>query len=163
MAGPSVTKQVALFVNGKTYSLEIESRTTLAEALRERLDLTGTKVGCNRAECGTCTVLVDGRAVYSCTMLAVHAAGKNIQTIEGVAQAGKLDPLQQALMDEDGLQCGFCTPGMIMSLKALLNRKTDVSRRDVREAIAGNYCRCGAYPNIVEAVLKLGRNSSGAG
>ncbi len=163
MYGPSTTKQISFRVNGHPYVLEVQSRSTLAEVLREQLDLTGTKVGCNRAECGTCTVLLDGRPVYSCTILAAHVNGKDVQTVEGVSLSGdQLDPLQQALIDHDGLQCGFCTPGMIMSLKALLNQKGSISSTEVREAISGNYCRCGAYPNIIEAVLDL-KNQANVG
>lgn len=149
---PHRTRRVVLDVNGKLWSLELECRTTLAEALREHLGLKGTKIGCNRAECGTCTVIMDGRAVYSCTVLAVEAAGKRIQTIEGLAECGKLHPLQKLFIQYDALQCGYCTPGIIMSLKALLDRGSNITRGDIREAIAGNYCRCGSFPNIEKAV-----------
>jgi len=149
---PHRTRRITLEVNGKPCSLELECRTTLAEALREHLGLKGTKIGCNRAECGTCTVIMDGRAVYSCTVLAVEAAGKRIQTIEGLAEGGKLHPLQKLFIQYDALQCGYCTPGIIMSLKALLDRGGNITRDDIREAIAGNYCRCGSFLNIEKAV-----------
>ena len=132
--------------------MELECRTTLAEALREHLGLKGTKIGCNRAQCGTCTVIMDGRAVYSCTVLAVEAAGKRIETIEGLAESGKLHPLQKFFIQYDALQCGYCTPGILMSLKALLDRGANITRDDVRNAIAGNYCRCGSFLNIEKAV-----------
>jgi xanthine dehydrogenase YagT iron-sulfur-binding subunit len=157
---PRRTKPVSLDVNGKLYSLKLECRTTLAEALREHLGLTGTKIGCNRAECGTCTVIMDGRAVYSCTVLAVEAAGKRIQTIEGLAEGDKLHPLQELFIKYDALQCGYCTPGIIMSLKAFLDRRTNVTRDEIREAIAGNYCRCGSFHNIEKAVEDFARRQS---
>jgi aerobic-type carbon monoxide dehydrogenase small subunit (CoxS/CutS family) len=126
---------------------------TLAEFLREELDLTGTKVGCNRGECGSCTVVLDGMAVYSCTVLAVEAAGKEVITIEGLGSEKELHPLQQAFIEHDALQCGYCTPGMILSLEALLRKNPQPTSNNVRNAIDGNLCRCGCYPNIVEAAL----------
>ena len=146
-------KRVALTVNGKHVESHIEPRMTLAEFLREELELTGTKVGCNRAECGSCTVLLDGNPVYSCTVLAVDAAGKEVMTIEGLSDEGKLHPLQEAFIEHDALQCGYCTPGMILSVKALLNRNPHPTENDVRRAIDGNLCRCGSYQNILEATL----------
>jgi xanthine dehydrogenase YagT iron-sulfur-binding subunit len=144
-----------LDVNGKRFNLLLESRTTLAEALRENLGLYGTKISCNRAECGSCTVLVDGRAVYSCTTLAVEVSGSKIRTIEGLADeaSGKLHPLQERFIREDALQCGYCTPGIIMALMSLLGPdgerpRPGVTSDTIRSTIAGNYCRCGAYPNI---------------
>lgn len=134
--------------------LEIEPRWTLAEILREELGLTGTKLGCNRAECGVCTVLVDDLPVFSCTVLAVDAEGKKIETIESLAGTEGLHPLQKAFIKHDALQCGFCTPGMLMSLKALLDSNPTPSQDDIKMAIAGNYCRCGAYPNIIQAALE---------
>jgi xanthine dehydrogenase YagT iron-sulfur-binding subunit len=150
---PARVKRVVLTVNGHAHALELPARTTLAEALREDLGLTGTKVGCNRAECGSCTVIVDGQAVFACTVLAVEAAGRRIQTIEGLADGGRLHPLQDAFIEHDALQCGICIPGMIMSVKALLDRTLTPSETDVAEAIAGNLCRCGTYPNTVKAAL----------
>ena len=140
-------------VNGKQVESDIEPRMTLAEFLREELELTGTKVGCNRAECGACTVLLNGNPVYSCTVLAVDAAGKEVMTIEGLSEEGKLHPLQEAFIEHDALQCGYCTPGMILSAKALLDRNPHPTEDDVRKAIDGNLCRCGSYPNIIEATI----------
>jgi carbon-monoxide dehydrogenase small subunit len=148
-------KQISLTVNGKRVQAEVDCRMTLAEFLREGLGLTGTKVGCNRGECGSCTVILDDRPVYSCTVLAVEAAGKRILTIEGLTdEEGKLHPLQEAFIEEDALQCGYCTPGMILSLIALLHRNPHPTEGDVRIAIDGNLCRCGSFSNIVKATLK---------
>jgi aerobic-type carbon monoxide dehydrogenase small subunit (CoxS/CutS family) len=150
---PKSSKRVALTVNGKRNEVDIDFRMTLAELLRERLGLIGTKVGCNRAECGSCTVLLDGDPVYSCTVLAVEAAGREVLTIEGLTTEGKLHPLQEAFIEHDALQCGYCTPGMIMSLKALLESKLRLTEEDVRSGVDGNLCRCGCYPNIIKAAL----------
>lgn len=148
-------KQISLTVNGKRVQAEVDCRMTLAEFLREGLGLTGTKVGCNRGECGSCTVILDDRPVYSCTVLAVEAAGKRILTIEGLTdEEGKLHPLQEAFIEEDALQCGYCTPGMILSLIALLRRNPHPTEGDVRNAIDGNLCRCGSFSNIMKATLK---------
>lgn len=146
-------KPVRLDVNGRTHTLELSARTTLAEALRDHLGLTGTKVGCNRAECGSCVVLMDGRSVFACTVLAVESGGAHIETIEGLERDGALHPIQKAFLEEDALQCGICIPGMIMSVKALLDRTLLPTEEDVKEAIAGNLCRCGTYPNTVKAAL----------
>lgn len=146
-------KRVALIVNGKKVDTDVDFRMTLAEFLREELGLTGTKVGCNRAECGSCTVILDGNPVYSCTLLAVEAEGREVLTIEGLTEKGKLHPLQEAFIEHDALQCGYCTPGMIMSLKALLDRNPHPTEDDIRNAIDGNLCRCGTYPNIIKATL----------
>ncbi len=152
---PKHKKQISLTVNGKKVKVEVDCRTTLAEFLREELGLTGTKVGCNRAECGSCTVLLDGKPVYSCTILAVEAGGREILTIEGLTEEeGKLHPLQEAFIEEDALQCGYCTPGMILSIIALLNRNPHPTEADVRNAIDGNLCRCGSFSNIIKATLK---------
>jgi carbon-monoxide dehydrogenase small subunit len=149
-------KRIALNVNGKKVEVEVDSRMTLAELLREELDLTGTKVGCNRAECGSCTVLLDGNPVYSCTVLAAEVGGKEVLTIEGLTkEEGRLHPLQEAFVEEDALQCGYCTPGMILSVKALLDRNPHPTEADIRRAIDGNLCRCGSYPNIIKATLKV--------
>jgi len=144
---------LALTVNGTRVEGDVDCRMTLAEFLREELALTGTKVGCNRGECGACTVLLNGNPVYSCTMLAVDAVGKEVLTIEGLADEGNLHPLQEAFIEHDALQCGYCTPGMILSVKALLDRNPRPTEDDVRNAIDGNLCRCGSYPNIVEATI----------
>lgn len=150
--------RIVLDVNGLSHVLEVEARTTLAEALREHIGLTGTKIGCNRAECGTCTVVMGGKAVYSCTVLAVEAVGEEIRTVEGLAEGGALHPLQRLFMEHDAVQCGYCTPGMLMSAKAMLDSKEKnnegVTAEDVRNAISGNYCRCGTYPNVEKAILE---------
>jgi len=149
-------KQIFLTVNGKNVKAEIDCRMTLAEFLREELGLTGTKVGCNRAECGSCTVIMDGKPVYSCTVLAVEAGGRKILTIEGLMEEeGKLHPLQEAFIEEDALQCGYCTPGMLMSVKALLDRNPHPTADDIKNAIDGNFCRCGSYPNIIKAAIEV--------
>ncbi|OGP89695.1 MAG: hypothetical protein A2156_00610 [Deltaproteobacteria bacterium RBG_16_48_10] len=150
---PQRTKHVELIVNGKRVQGDIDSRMTLAEFLREELGLMGTKVGCNRGECGSCTVILDGNPVYSCSVLAVEATGREVLTIEGLTPEGKLDPLQEAFIEHDALQCGYCTPGMIMSVKALLDRKPHPTEGEIKRATDGNLCRCGAYPNIIKATL----------
>lgn len=150
---PGSKKHLALNVNGTKVEADIDSRMTLAEFLREELDLTGTKVGCNRGECGSCTVILDGMAVYSCTVLAVEAEGKEIQTIEGLGSAKELHPLQQAFIEHDALQCGYCTPGMLLSIEALLHKNPRPTSDEVGCAIDGNLCRCGSYPNILKATL----------
>jgi len=143
---------LTLEVNGETVALSVEPRVVLVEALRERLGFTGTKVVCGRGACGACTVLVDGEAMCSCLMLAHEAAGRKITTIEGLARDGKLSPLQEAFVAADALQCGFCTSGMVMSCHSLLARQAKPSREEIREAVAGNLCRCGTYPHVFEAV-----------
>ena len=150
-------KRLSLTVNGKKVTAEIDPRMTLAEFLREELDLTGTKVGCNRGECGSCTVVLNSQAVYSCSMLAVEAAGKNVLTVEGLSENGKLHPLQEAFIEHDALQCGYCTPGMLMSLTALLMKNNHPNEEEIRMAIAGNACRCGCFPNIIKATLDAAR------
>jgi aerobic-type carbon monoxide dehydrogenase small subunit (CoxS/CutS family) len=148
-------KRISLTVNGKKVEGYIEPRMTLAEFLREELGLTGTKVGCNRAECGACTVILDGNPVSSCTILAVEVTGREVLTIEGLEDETVLHPLQKAFIDHDAHQCGYCTPGMIMSVKALLERTPHPEEYDVKKAIDGNLCRCGSYPNIIEATLAV--------
>ena len=144
---------VNLKVNGKAYRLEVEHRETLAEALRDQLGFTGTKIGCDRGECGACTVVLNGRNVYSCSQLAVWMQGKEILTIEGLAKGDKLDPLQEAFIEHDGPQCGFCTSGQIMSGKAMLLRNARSTEEQVKRALSGNLCRCGNYNREVAAVL----------
>ncbi|MBV8298845.1 MAG: (2Fe-2S)-binding protein [Candidatus Eremiobacteraeota bacterium] len=145
--------KISVRVNGKQYQREVEPRTLLAYFLRESLGLTGTHVGCDTSSCGCCVVVFDGdRAVKSCTAFAVQADGHEITTVEGLAQGGKLHPLQQAFWDCHGLQCGFCTPGMLMSSYALLAHQPSPSETQIREALAGNLCRCTGYQNIVKAV-----------
>jgi len=144
---------LSLTVNDKPVRLLIEPRTTLAEVLRDHLKLTGTKISCNRGQCGSCTVLMNGKAVYSCHMLALDAAGSNVTTIEGLLSGEELHPLQQAFVNHDGLQCGFCTPGQIMAAQALLLKHPKPTKPQVLEAMSGNLCRCAAYPKIIDSVL----------
>src|SRR6516225_7247893 len=143
---------VSVTVNGSTYARAVEPRDLLVYFLREKLGLTGTHVGCDTSQCGACTVLHDGRSVKSCTMLAVEADGGEVITIEGLAEGGKLHPMQQAFHEHHGLQCGFCTPGVVISAVDLLRRRPDPTEHDVREWIEGNICRCTGYHNIVRAV-----------
>jgi carbon-monoxide dehydrogenase small subunit len=154
---PETKKHITLTVNGRKVERDIDSRMTLAEFLREELDLTGTKVGCNRGECGSCTVILDGDPVLSCTVLGVEASGSEILTIEGLVSEGKLHPIQEAFVEHDALQCGYCTPGMIMSIKALLDKNPNPTEEDVRKSIDGNFCRCGSYPNIVKATIETSK------
>ena len=141
-----------LTVNGVAHLVTVEPRVTLADALRDRIGLTGTKVVCGRGACGACTVLMDGKTVCSCLVLAQEASGKSITTIEGLAADGKLTPLQEAFIAADALQCGFCTSGMILSAKALLDHEPKPTRKAIREAVSGNLCRCGTYNHVFEAV-----------
>jgi len=143
---------IELKVNGKVHHLTVETRVVLADALRDRLGLTGTKVVCGRGACGACTVLIDGDSACSCLLLAAEVQGKKITTIEGLASDGRLAPIQEAFVAADALQCGFCTPGIVMSCKALLDRNPKPSREQIRHAVSGNLCRCGAYPHVFEAV-----------
>ena len=140
-------------VNGRTYEALIEPRMTLLEVLRDKLDLTGTKLSCGVGECGACTVLVDGKAVLSCVTLAITAREKDIITIEGLAKGATLHPIQKAFIDHGAIQCGFCTPGMIMAAKALLDNNPNPTRQEVKEGLGGNLCRCTGYVKIVDAVL----------
>jgi carbon-monoxide dehydrogenase small subunit len=146
------TIHVAVTVNGRAYERDVEPRRLLVHFLREDLDLTGTHVGCDSSTCGACTVLVDGVSAKSCTMLAVAVDGREIATIEGMEQGGTLHPLQQAFWDQHGLQCGFCTPGMIMQASWLLGEKPEPTEDEIRHGIAGNLCRCTGYVNIVKAI-----------
>ena len=155
-ASPAPRSTVKFKVNGVDKSLEIEDRWTLVEVLRDHVGLTGTKIGCDRSECGACTVLIDGQPMYSCTQLAAWMEGRSIQTVEGLASNGQLDPLQQAFIDHDAPQCGFCTSGQLMAAKALLNRNPHPTRDEVRSAMTGNLCRCSNYNHYVEAVLAAG-------
>lgn len=146
--------QIQLKVNGLPYKMEIEPRRTLLELIREDLELTGTKEGCSLGECGTCTVLLDGKPVKSCITLAVQANGRQVTTIEGMENPdGSLHPIQQAFIDHGAIQCGFCTPGMVLAAKALLDDNPQPTELEIREAIAGNLCRCTGYQKIVEAIL----------
>jgi xanthine dehydrogenase YagT iron-sulfur-binding subunit len=145
---------VALKINGETRKFEIEPRVTLLDLLRNRTNLTGTKEVCDRATCGACTVLLDGAPVYSCMTLAIEAQRREITTIEGLAKGGELTPVQKAFVKCDGLQCGFCTPGFVMSVTALLQRNPKPTADEVRKACAGNLCRCGTYPRVFAAALE---------
>jgi carbon-monoxide dehydrogenase small subunit len=145
--------RVSLTVNGRQHTADVEPRLLLVHFLRDTLGLTGTHVGCDTSNCGACTCHVDGEAVKSCTVLAVQADGAEVTTIEGMGQEGNLHPLQDAFWKNHGLQCGYCTPGMIMAAADLIARNPDPSEHDVREALAGNLCRCTGYHNIVKAVL----------
>ena len=144
---------VSLTVNGKPVSAEVQARTLLVDFLREELQLTGTHVGCDTAQCGACTVLIDGDAVKSCNVLAMQARGKEVTTIEGLARDGALHPMQAAFKKHHGLQCGFCTPGMVMTAVALANEKATASEAQIREALDGNFCRCTGYHNIVKSII----------
>jgi carbon-monoxide dehydrogenase small subunit len=144
--------QINLSVNGEQHSAEAEPRTLLVHFLREQLDLTGTHWGCDTSNCGACVVLVDGEPVKSCTMLAAMAEGHEVRTVEGMERDGKLDPVQQGFMEEHGLQCGFCTPGMMLTARALLDANPNPSNEEIKVAISGQICRCTGYKNIVAAV-----------
>ena len=150
-AAPRTT--ITLMVNGNERHVEVEDRWTLVEVLRDHLGLTGTKIGCDRGECGACTVLMDGKPVYSCSQLAVWADGRTVQTVEGLAHNDHLHPLQEAFIEHDGPQCGYCTSGQLMSAKALLDHNPHPTADEVRAAMTGNICRCSNYNRYVEAVL----------
>jgi xanthine dehydrogenase YagT iron-sulfur-binding subunit len=149
---PSTPVDVTLRVNGKDHTLSIDTRTALLDALREHLGLTGSKKGCDHGQCGACTLLVDGRRVVSCLTLAVATLGKEITTIEGLAQGDELHPMQRAFVEQDAFQCGYCTPGQIMSAIACVREGHAGGEEEIREYMSGNICRCAAYPNIVAAV-----------
>jgi xanthine dehydrogenase YagT iron-sulfur-binding subunit len=144
---------LSLTVNGRSCTVRVDPAATLVEVLRDELQLTGTKIGCDRGACSACTVWLDGEVVASCMTFAMDARGKSITTIEGLAQDGQLHPVQQAFVEHDALQCGFCTPGMVMSCAHLVEHNPDCTLEDVRAAIGGHLCRCGAYPNIFKATL----------
>jgi len=149
--------RVSMTVNGVEYTRDVEPRTLLVYFLREHLGLTGTHVGCDTSTCGACTVLMDGKAVKSCTVLAVQAEGARITTVEGLARDGELHPIQQAFWDEHGLQCGFCTPGMMLAAVDLLQRNPNPTEEEIRHALEGNLCRCTGYQHIVNAVKAASR------
>jgi len=151
---------IRLTVNGAERRIEVEDRWTLVELLRDHLGLTGTKIGCDRGECGACTVLLDGKPVYSCSNLAVWADGRSVETVEGLARNGRLDPLQQAFIAHDAPQCGFCTSGQLMSAKGLLTRNPRPNADEVRAGMTGNLCRCSGYNHYVEAVLAAAKGGS---
>lgn len=161
---PEVVQKVAiqLTVNGKAHSLEVEPRTLLVELIRETLDLTGTHVGCDTTYCGACTVLMNGAAVKSCTMFAAQADGAEIMTVEGLEKDGQLHPIQKAFGDAYGLQCGYCTPGLMLSTAQLLSQNKQPSEKEIRKAIAGNICRCTGYQNILKAIQMAAQSMKGA-
>jgi len=146
-------QKVKFMVNSRSYEIPIEPHMTLVEVLRDKLDITGTKISCGAGECGACTVLIDGKPTLSCLTLAITAKEKNILTIEGLAEGSKLHPIQRAFIDHGAIQCGFCTPGMILATKALLDENPNPTREEVKRALAGNLCRCTGYVKIVNAVL----------
>ncbi len=146
------THEITVTVNGEEHSLEVEPRLLLVHLLRENLGLTGTHVGCDTTSCGACTVLVDGVPIKSCTHFAVQVDGRELKTVEGLAQAGQLHPIQEGFKEEHGLQCGFCTPGMMLVSSALLEENPDPTEEEIRWALSGNICRCTGYQNIVKAV-----------
>ena len=167
--GDEITRaKIKLNINNKTHEVEVESRTTLLSVLRDGfdtngnyLDLTGAKQICDRGECGGCTVQVDGKAVYSCMMLALEAQGKQITTVEGLANGDRLHPVQEAFVQHDALMCGFCTPGFVVAAKSLLDQNPSPSPEEIKEGLAGNICRCGTYPFIFEAVETASRKMGG--
>lgn len=151
---------IALKINGEFHEVDVDPQQTLLEVLREDLDLTGTKEGCGAGECGSCTVIMDGKAVLSCLVLALNAEGKEVVTIEGLARGDDLHPLQESFIEKWGFQCGFCTPGMLMSAKALLDENPNPTEEEVKEAIASNLCRCTGYTKPVEAILDAAKKLS---
>lgn len=151
--GPGKTP-IRLIVNGETREVLVEPRRTLLDALRKDIGLTGTKKACDEGTCGACTVLLDGKPIYACMALALECDGRSIETIEGLARDGQLHPIQQAFIEEDALQCGFCTPGQIMSVKALLDENPTPTLEEVKRTLSGNLCRCGAYPKIFKAAVR---------
>ena len=153
--------KISITVNGAAREAEVESRLLLVHLLREVFRLTGTHVGCDTSHCGVCTVLLDGEPVKSCTVLAVQADGRSVNTVEGLEQGGKLHPMQEAFTEKHALQCGFCTPGMLMTTSALLERNKSPSEQEIRQAISGNLCRCTGYLNIVKAVQHAAQKTAG--
>jgi xanthine dehydrogenase YagT iron-sulfur-binding subunit len=147
-------------INGKTYKTSLEPRVTLLDAMRDSLDITGAKRVCDRAECGACTVLLDDKAIYACSILAIEAQGKKITTVEALTEGGQLHPLQQAFVDNDASQCGFCTPGFVVACKAMLDRHPDPTPEDLRHELSGNVCRCGTYAGIRAAIAQVARKGA---
>ena len=156
-------ERISLRVNGEAYEIQVESKQLLLDALRDDLGLTGARRGCEDNVCGACTVLLDGMAVHSCTVLAMRAAGHDVLTIEGLAKDGQLHPLQEAFVQEGAIQCGYCTPGMILAAKTLLDANPQPGEPDVRAYLTGNLCRCTGYEKIVKANLRAARNCSASG
>lgn len=156
-----MANKISVSVNGNTHTNEVEARTLLVDYLREHLSLTGTHVGCDTSSCGTCTVHVDGKAVKSCTMLAVQADGCEVTTVEGLSTNGELHPIQEGFKEEHGLQCGFCTPGMMMTATDLLKRNPNPTEHEIRDALEGNFCRCTGYHNIVKSIQHAAKKMNG--
>ncbi len=152
---------ISLTINGKKYAAEVEPRVTLLEALRNDLDLTGAKRVCDRATCGACTMIIDGKPVYSCSMLAIEAQGKQITTVEGLMQGENLHPVQQAFIDNDAQQCGFCTPGFVVACKAFLDKNPNPTPEDVKQGLGGNLCRCGTYVGVRAAIMQAANAQKG--
>jgi xanthine dehydrogenase YagT iron-sulfur-binding subunit len=151
---------VVLTVNGKKYNLQLEPRVTLLDALRDDMDITGAKRVCDKAECGACTVLMDNKPVYACSVLAIEAQGKPIETVEALMANGKLHPIQQAFVEHDASQCGFCTPGFVMACKSFLDKHPNPTSEDIRKGLSGNLCRCGTYAGIREAIAHSARKGA---
>ncbi len=151
---------ITLTVNGEVYEILVKPNTSLLDVLRNELDLTGTKRGCDTGDCGACTVIMDGKAVDACLVLAMKADGRNIVTIEGLANGNKLDPIQQAFLEKGAVQCGFCTPGMALSTKALLDKNPNPTKEEIKAGIAGNLCRCTGYTKIIEAIQTASQKMS---
>ena len=158
--GPPATSEITLVVNGRPRLLKVRHHWTLLDVLREQLDLTGAKGGCDRGECGACTVLLDGAPVYACQLLVMQVGSRWIGTIEGLAAAGELDPVQQSFLDNDGGQCGYCTPGFVLTTKALLGKTPNPTDAEIRQALVGNLCRCNAYGRIIQSVRELALGSN---
>ena len=152
---------LTLSINSKKYTAEVEPRVTLLETLRHELDLTGAKRVCDRGTCGACTVIMDGKPVYACSVLAIEAQGKSITTVEGLVQGDKLHPVQQAFIDNDGQQCGFCTPGFVVACKAFLDKNPNPTPEQVQKGLGGNLCRCGTYIGVRAAVLQAAKSQKG--
>lgn len=153
---------ISLNINGKKYNAQLEPRVTLLDALRDQFELTGAKRVCDRGTCGACTVLMDGKAVYSCSVLAIDAQSKPITTVEGLGQPGKLHPVQQAFVDNDAQQCGFCTPGFVVATKAFLDQHPNPTPEQIKHGLGGNFCRCGTYAGIRAAVMQAAKAGKGA-
>jgi carbon-monoxide dehydrogenase small subunit len=152
---------ITLTVNGEVYQISVKPNTILLDVLRDELDLTGTKRGCDTGDCGVCTVIMDGKTVNACLVLAMKADGRNIDTIEGIANGNKLDPIQEAFVEKGAVQCGFCTPGMVLSTKALLDKNPQPTKLEIKSGIAGNLCRCTGYTKIIEAIQTASQKISG--
>jgi xanthine dehydrogenase YagT iron-sulfur-binding subunit len=151
---------VELTVNGRKHALELEPRVTLLDALRDQLEITGAKRVCDRGECGACTILLDNKTVYACSVLAIEAQGKQITTVESLMQGDKLHPVQQAFVDNDGSQCGFCTPGFVVATQAFLDKHPNPSAEEIRRGLSGNFCRCGTYHGIQQAIAQLAQKGA---